>query len=66
MNHAPNAPFLGSYLQAAIVNWNDKMTNGGQQNMVRQRNSKVLRELRRRMMCLMAWQRHVTPEAAAH
>ena len=42
------------------------MANRYEQNMVRQRKSNVLGQLRRKVPCLTSCQRHVSPEAALH
>ena len=42
MKHAPNAPFLGGYLQGTTVDQNDKVTDREEQNIVRQWKSKIL------------------------
>ena len=54
IKHAPAAPFLGAYLQGSTFNHNDKVTNR-EENMVRQRKSKVLGDLRRKVPFLTAF-----------
>ena len=66
MNRAPDVPFFGGYLHATAVDQNDKVTDREKQNMVRRRKSNVLRQLRRKLPCLTAYQRHAGPEAASH
>ena len=66
MNHAPDAPSLGCTLPVTTIDQSDKMLDRAQSNLRRQRKSNVLRQLRRKLPCLTAHQRHPGPEAESH